>query len=615
MIRQRVLFVAALVTACGVAACSSGGTVGTTLPPGPGGGGGTNISSITLTGSTQSVPLPAFAGLSGTVSVPSGTGTAQLTVSTSPGGGAVGIQTGDKRPATAANAALAYLTITATGGPLTISGIPGASITLASAPSGSVYEALGTLNGTYFYWHSVGSALSVTGAVVTVPTIPGSVTIAAGQSLYIAIYKGSAIVPPVQPIGIGNTYAFAGSLTTNTVYTYPTALPTAVPSVVPSGMPPLNGTATVSTTIAVQAAPTPFWGATGTTDFHSVETDAYALRSNVATTDAWYANAANGFQLFGSSSNDGAGDTVTTEYAAPFTLEALPESNGASWTNDPAEVIHETDADGTHSTRVYASNGTYTETQTVPASLTAIITVNADGSGTYSGTAFYTFSRTNGFSFSTPSPTGVITVAIVHTPPPPPLIFVPPPTTVATPAVWYPVPFVPYTETDSLALNKTIDGRCALSNAFGVSGSDVTQAIQRVDPVLGYVESQMTDTYYVTGIGVVCVVMADTQTYHYNYNNDDGTLASAAAVFGTGNTKSTTSATEVVSLQTTNGIVPTSSGKTAAGSLTGGQSVSSIAIAYTRAQFDARMDVVRRAHANAMRDYVEHVIKNLEVAR
>jgi hypothetical protein len=614
--RQRALFVAALVTACGVAACSSGGTV--TPPTTSGGGGGStvnNVISISPGGSSTSASFTTQNGLAGTLTVPAGTGKGQIAFTTSPASGFVVVQNAGKRPATApiVNTPIFYETITAVGGSLTLNNLPGESVTLTTAPVNPVYEAQGTLNGTYTSWSTVGGPYSASGTTLTIPAIAGSVTIPSGASLYLAVYQGGTISPSPQPIAVGNTATYAGTLTQSTVYTYPTGAPTAIPSVVPSGMPPLNASATVTTALTVQAAPTPFFAASGTADFNTVETDAYALHSNVLTTDAWYATTASAFQLFGSSVNDGAGDTVTTQYAAPLTVDQLPELGGGAWSNSPAATIVETDLDGTHSTRTYAANGTYTETQTVPNNLTAIIAVNADGSGTYSGTAFSTFRRNNGFSFSTPSPTGVITVATVPTPKPTGTPA--PPTTVATPGVWYPVPFVPYTETDTMTTNKPIDSSCALSPSFGATGNDVSQSIQRVDPVLGYVETETTDTYYVAGIGSVCVVLADTQNYYYNYNNDDGTLASAAAVFGTGSLKSTQTTNEVVSLQSTTGIQPTTSGPRAQNSVTGSAALSPIAVAYTFAQFDARLAIVRRAHANAMRSYFDRVMKNLEVAQ
>ena len=604
--RQRAFFVAALVTACGIAACSSGATVTPPTNTGGGGSAANNIITATLGASTASASFTTQNGLPGTLTVPSGSGTATFAFTTAPASGFVVIQTAGKRPATAivSNTSLFYLTITAGSTAVTLNTLPGESVGVTTAPTNPIYEAQGTLNGTYSYWQTVAGPFADSGTTVTVPAAGGPITIAAGTSLDLAIYQGSSISPSPQPIAAGNTYAFAGTLAQNIVYSYPTANPTGVPTSVPSGMPPLNATATVSSTVTVQAAPTPFFAAPGVSDFHSVETDAYPLQSNVFTTDAWYASTASAFQLFGSSVGDGVCDTFTTQYAAPLTIDQLPEVGG-TWTNSPASTIVETDADGTHSTRTYAANGTYSETQTVPGARTAIITVAADGSGTYEGTAFSTFYGIKGFSFSAPS-SRVITVSIVPTSGSP--------FAVANPVQWYTLPFTPYAETDTMTLNKPIDAKCALSPQFGATGNDVTQTISRVDPVLGYTETRSTDTYYVTGIGSVCVVLSDNQNYYYNYNNDDGTIGGVSNVFGDGTVQSVQTTSEAVSLQTTNGIQPTLSGAKVQNAAANG-ALSPSAIAFTQAQFDARLSIFRRVHENAMRSYFVRVSKNLEAAK
>jgi hypothetical protein len=611
--RREVLFAVVLVVAGGVAACGGGGGVSGGVPATPGSyvvSGGTQ----TL-GSAQTITIPSNNGISGTISFPAGTGTVQYATSTTTPSGVVSIQSADQRSAqiAAANSAILYITYSATTGPVTLSGIPGAAITFSSAPTGTVYEAQGTLSGTYSYWQTLG-VLSVSGATVTLPARPGSVTIPQGSSLFIAVYIGNVLqTPAAHPATVGNTFSFTGTLTKTTTYNYPATQATAIPTSVASGQPPLIQTATVSTTITVQATPAPtFSTGAGTVDFHTAETDAYDLQSNVSATDAWYGldGAGTQFLYYGSAIADNANDTYTNTYGTAQIVDQLPETNG-SWTNSPAGTFTENDADGTAFVRAVSADGSYLENSTIPDALTLAILVNSNGSGSYGGSAYVTFKSKTGLTFSAPA-SGVITVQVVATTAPAPTgtATAKPtatPLTVATPAAWFsPSPKL-YGETDTMQTGVSFPGSCSVPAKFGTSGNQLVQAIDRIDPVLGYTELETITTYLQPGVGPACVVLSDNQTYYYDYNDDDGTITGYANVFGTGGVKSTQVISETVTLQDTNAIVPTSSGRDSAQALSG---PSAAAVAYVRARFDAVIQHQRRARIDAMYTFLQHALQN-----
>ncbi|HVS45519.1 MAG TPA: hypothetical protein VMS32_02530 [Verrucomicrobiae bacterium] len=594
--RQRIFFVAALMAAGGIAACSSGGTEPSPVT----GGSGAILTSngvVIALGAAWSIGFPTVGGITGTIGVPAGTGKLAIGTTTGTPGGTIQLQSLTQNAA--ARTPIFYVTITARG-PVTLDTLPGFAVTLATAPTASLYEGESVQNGGYTYWETLGAALAVSGSTVTVPAIGGSVSLADGQSIYLSVYAGGVIPTPApRPGTLGNTFTFMGTLTNTATYTYPSAIPS--PGALAS-MPPTTGTAQVTTAIAVQASPTPFFPVTASVvDVRSVETDAFALRSNVSTTDAWFGTSPRAYSLYGSSVNDGSGDTFATQYLTPQTVDQLPEA-AATWTNSPAATLVETDADGTNSVRTIAADGTYTDSQTIPLGLTANIDVYADGSGGYGGTAFEAFGGFAGLFFGAPVSNVVSIFAVLHAP-----IAI----KVATPTAFFSPAPVLYSESDVLTNDVAFSSNtsCAVPSQFGVTGNQIVQTISRIDPVLGYTEAETITTYDQPGIGPVCIVMFDSQNYYYNYNNDDGTLTSFANVFGDGSLKSVLTSGEVLNLQSTTAIVPTSVARSAQ-SAAQSQALAPSTIAYARAQFDGRLQKRRHQLAEALRTSITRVLNH-----
>jgi hypothetical protein len=171
-----------------LAACGGGGTTspvpsGTppAPPPGP----------LTLISSTQNVQVPSTNGVTGVVSVPGGTGTINVAVTSTPPSGSVALQSAVRSAAVKTQAAssdspLVYVAITASAS-ATLNGVPGMTLNLPpTVPSGSVFEAL--WNGAQ--WITVGVAGTVSGSTVTLAGSTTAQTIAAGAPLYLVAYVG-----------------------------------------------------------------------------------------------------------------------------------------------------------------------------------------------------------------------------------------------------------------------------------------------------------------------------------------------------------------------------------------------------------------------------------------
>lgn len=276
-----------------------------------------------------------------------------------------------------------------------------------------------------------------------------------------------------------------------------------------------------------------------TSNFHTVENDAYSLRTSTTTSDALYSfvPAGAGFNfvldsLNASDSNAPTADTYQYAYATPMVLDELPETNGAVWSNSGAVTITEKDADGTTATRIYKADGSYTEAQNQPGGQVANIAENADGGGSYGGSYLFTGTLAS-LTFSAPSPVPSappqITIALNFPPAPTPdpsaSPGVPTPSPAPTPqtlklSTWYGSAPTLYAESDTVATGVAFPATCSVPSGYGTNGADVKQTIDKIDTILGYKDHTVTDSYVVQGFGPVCVLMADTQTNYYDYLND-----------------------------------------------------------------------------------------------
>jgi hypothetical protein len=345
------------------------------------------------------------------------------------------------------------------------------------------------------------------------------------------------------PLAAGDTFTYAG--TTLDSFVYYGATP--------------NPSATVAYTVGQSVedmGPEPFANATPY-DLHTVESDTSPNQAITVTTDTYLASipvsaGVTDFDTYGYASSDTDGRAITDTVTAPGStnglLDILPEVSQQSWTNTGAATIAESESDGFSANRVVNADGSYSETDTYPqtsavgasAPLTATITQNADGSGSYSLPANpYGASTTAApnvtFTYSAPSG-GVLTVAYSDGDPNDAQ------STTAT--AWFTAPL--YVETDLDHGGLTIPAACNVPAQYGTLGDAVEQHFVQADAIIGTLED-FDQVTYVTGGYAVCTTLISTTQNFYDFSGQGD------AIFGNGITP-----LEVEVVKTTLGLSGTS---------------------------------------------------------
>jgi hypothetical protein len=220
-------------------------------PPGP----------LALLATTQNVQIPSTNGATGVVSIPGGTGTVNVAITSTAPSGSVALQSlvrtaSVKTEATSSDSPLVYVAITSSA-TSTLKGVPGMTLNLPStAPAGSVFEAL--WNGAQ--WITVGTAGTVSGSTVTLAGSTTAQTVTPGAPLFLVAYVGvtqSGVQSNVIVDGgfeiEGAAHAFAGA--TNgwaaCSYAHPNAASTAA---APTPVPAVTGTPITSVLVSSTSA-------------------------------------------------------------------------------------------------------------------------------------------------------------------------------------------------------------------------------------------------------------------------------------------------------------------------------------------------------------------------
>ena len=526
-------FVLAAICAGFLAACGGGG----------GGGGGTNplpsVSpsatppasvQVTLAAQPTSVPFPSGAGLTGAISFPAGSGTAVITASAVNPSPVPVLQSKARQAVTQSisggNVSVGYFTLTAQGGPVTLQGLPGFTATVpAGSSSGPYFVAFYDTRGVVAAWESTtqngGTADANRNVTVPATTSP-TITVAQNASIYLAVYYGNYIPPynlsgcvgqsqtplalrkqslvGVHPITNGNAYTYSGSLTDTIVRSSPCPIPTTT----------ANASVTVQVTETTAPAPTP---AGATSDENSVETDAFATSTQTITTDSYVAASGSAFYSLGETSTDQGGNTVVTTYNAPgLQFAQSAEAAGNTWGNGAPATVTSNLADGSQYSRTYRSDGTYTETDTLPGGLTSAITENAGGSGSYKiGT-----STSSQFDVEISAPSnGTITMTYAgraHSVP-----------------AWYGSTLTAYSDVTNDVGLQAPDAACGnLPSGFVPSQAEkIVRTTTTVDAVLGYIDTRITTTWdqnpggaSSAPTGPWCVEINDVEKLFYDYSLD-----------------------------------------------------------------------------------------------
>jgi hypothetical protein len=290
-----------------------------------------------------------------------------------------------------------------------------------------------------------------------------------------------------------------------------------------------NPSGTVAASIAqsvTDMGPAAFGGA-NPVDLRTSETDTQQspVKTIGVTTDSFYTpgpylGSQSGYYTYGFASSDTDGrhvtDTVTSvgDHGGAFNglVDVLPETGAQTWTNTGAQTIAESESDGFTANRTIAADGSYGEQDVYPqgsqftpqpAPLTATITENADGSGTYVLPLLGPPNST--FTFATPSGGNIlISLSVPGTG-----------TTTNTVPTWYALPLYAETDRDDGAL--AIPGSCSVPATFGSRANGIEQTFTSVDTVIGTLEKFDQITYVVGGY-VVCVRLTDTTDVFYDYS-------------------------------------------------------------------------------------------------
>ena len=358
---------------------------------------------------------------------------------------------------------------------------------------------------------------------------------------------GSNVIPTAGPAtNNGNLISpdvfkiqYTGVKSVNDVYTYGSG-----PLGSPSPNPPSTAIYAVQSTVqaALNAAPSTVPVTGPYLDVNSTELDSSNLASQEFVTDAWVQSSSSGGALeYGTQLMQPLSaeqPNTLTAYVDPVTgkanpqqLDQLPETSGASWTNEPAATISQSFADGHSVKRFVYADGTYVDNDSIPLPTGgvayAIIQENSDGSGSY--TAPFAGGNVSSVSVSapalpTPVPTGtpnpITTPQVTVT-----LklagfyasILGPTISAQFTPFYVYTPKPVFYSETDAVNTAGSFPAGCA--NSYGASGLELVRKIATLDTVLGYVETTEFDAYAAAGYPV-CVVSSDVINYAYDYAGD-----------------------------------------------------------------------------------------------
>lgn len=171
----------------------------------------TGSASVTVQAAPTTAPLPNVGGYAPeSIALPGGSGTLNVTVSTQPPSGTSQLQNVYRRIADASrrtmstgNSPYLYFTLTASGGAVTLTSLPGLNLTVGStAPQDTNYRVAqwdATGSGWYDTGESVYGLSTQTYLLQLTPSSSPStnaVSLAANQSIYLAVYHGTSVPSP-----------------------------------------------------------------------------------------------------------------------------------------------------------------------------------------------------------------------------------------------------------------------------------------------------------------------------------------------------------------------------------------------------------------------------------
>jgi hypothetical protein len=406
---------------------------------------------------------------------------------------------------------------------------------------------------------------------------------------------------PQRPGATGDTFTYSGTLARSDVYAYPS--PT---------LPPSSANANVTQTITTTNTTDPTYLGANVL-FSNVENDAYPLQTLSSTTTMGFLSNFTTFNLIGYFVQDDIGDTTSYVYNTPQIADQLPEAAGASWTNSPAATVTQNFAGTAAATRTINADGSYTDSELVAApnpsatnypAVNALITENADGSGSYKLTFHengrpgrtnqdvidnYVLSAPTGGNITYSYQNYAITSPTAPTPAPRPQYSF---------ASWIPAGAPLYSETNTQSGSTPIPASCNVPSALGANGNKLQQGVTAIDTVLGTITTTTTTQYVIAGFGPACVQMASNIVAYYDYNLDFTTFSQAPFSVAFGNTPlQTTTISETLAQPAGNPVLQSSGRKTQSVSLA---PISAFAIANARATIERTLQRDRGKRVQAI---------------
>lgn len=448
------------------------------------------------------------------------TATASLVYSASLPSGATAPQADAVRRMDAGASSISVLGVVSLSVPVSISvaQTPAFSFDFGSAPSSSVYIVYEDQSNPGAGWAPLLGPGVASGTKITfaAQSIVPPITFTAKDTYLFALVESTSGATPAPA-------QYSGTKTVNYTYGFDFGYPTPQPG---ATAPPTTLSYNVTDSVTLGSSPLPSGSPSASLiDEHITESDASNLATTTYSTDEWASiGSANGSEVvsvYGTQAQEPSSSSLpnyTTLYTAPQIVDEYPDTNGASWTNNPASTESYSFADGDNGVRTTAANGTYLDTEQIFGQYggqPAIITENSDASGSITG-PYFGGGLIQSLTFSAPASDSVTFTenftAFAQT-----NYGLPASETLADPVWWSTPPTNSppafYTETDAVTTGTAIPQACGTT--FGSTGNELTRTVTTFDTVVGFEDTTVMNSYDVGGVPV-CLNTVDTLNYAYD---------------------------------------------------------------------------------------------------
>ncbi len=216
------------------------------------------------------------------------------------------------------------------------------------------------------------------------------------------------------------------------------------------------------------------------------------------------------------SASDPTATTIATTYAAGDypTVDVLPETAGASWSNDGAQNEVENGTRRAAGRRPLHIGRRERPCSRRPAAAlpsptpqTPLISASQNSAGAGSITRPLSFNGTGSATYAFAAPSGGA-IAVHYSDSSGNA------NNYSEPA-WFAAPL--YAEFDQVVGTVPIPAQCNAPAAAGTSATEVQRQLKRIDAIVGYADQQTIQTYDVLGIGIVCTVATDVNTSYVDW--------------------------------------------------------------------------------------------------